>query len=441
MNATAAHDAGVKAARPGRWTFPADAPVDLVPAHRLGRVADLGPVKRKFNAAMVNSFVEHMNLGDELAYQAFRDLMPLKGAGKKMFSDALEHGIDSVEHPPESLAALFREVDTVPAWVNWDQLHRGAVAVWRAGRLVPICLAYSSVGFGFSSYGGTKALNFTRLLVDTDRAGTRLSETLRWFAAVTTPGGMKRGNSGFKYSMRVRLVHCAVRFGVSKSPQWKWNEWGLPITNTDLFFTTSKVFCANLVDAVERLGIRYSQQEKDDIFALWRYVAYVMGVPDELNHVDMKDSLIKNDIVLAVERAPDEACQVLLHSLIGFTSKESGGYQALPTWLTRRLSEQTKKQLAYGLLRVLVNDQFCEEMAVPDSPFKHVVRVVALLNGFKERVLRAAPHDDERAVQSILDDIGNALRVEDEAAIASSEEVQHALGTKSPKLTTSSLHS
>lgn len=413
---------------------PLDAPLDLVPAKKLGRLSNVDRVKTQHDPQMVDLFVEHMLLGDELAYAAWLALLPLKGEGKRMIATALEKGVESVCDAPPELVRLFAEADRVPSWVDWDQLYRGGIAIWRAGNLVPICLAYSSVGFGFSSYGGTKALNFTRLLVDNDRAGARLSETLRWFVAVTTPDGMRRENAGFKYSMRVRMVHAAARYGVSRSPLWKWNDWGLPITNTDLFFTTSKVFCANLVEALGRLGISYNQQEKADIFALWRYIAYVMGVPDELNHRDMADSLEKNEVIVAIERAPDEACRVLLHALIGYTTEADGGYQALPAWLLNTLSTKQKLTLTYNLIRYLTDDKFCDDMDIPRRRGLWLIGIASALLRAKGRVTRLLPGNDERKVAMLLDHIRDALAIEDEQAIASPEEVRHAIQAKQPRL-------
>lgn len=410
--------------------LPADAPADLVAARDLGRVVNLAEAERRYDPRLVHAVVDNMALGDEAGYAAWNALRPLKSRGREMLNRALDHGIDTVPDAPDELVDFFKEVDFVPEWVDREQLKRGSVAIWRAGRFVPICLAYSSIGYGFSSYGGTKALNFTRLLIEEERAGDRMSETLRWVAAVTTPGGMDRFGDGFKYSIRVRLVHCAVRFGVSRSPKWRWNEWGLPITNTDLFFTTSKVFCANLVSALERLGIKYSTQEKEDIFALWRYIAYVMGVPDDLNHVDVADSLYKNEIVHAVERAPDEACRILLHSLVGYTTTHFDGYQPIPVAILKAMSRRQRLVMSYGLLRHLTNAEFCESMHIPDTRFKHVVALLSGVIGAKEFLRRRFSHDDEAAAAATLRDVKTALAISDEAkAIASDDEVRQAIQT------------
>ena len=404
-----------------------DAPADLVDAHTLGRVVNLDAVKRSHDPQLVDAVVENMIRGDDLGYEAWLSLRPLKTRGKQVVEDALRNGIASTPDATPELAALFDQVDTVPDWVDWEQLDRGCVAYWRTGTLVPIVLGYSSVGFGYYSYGGTKALNFTRLLIEPDRAGGRMTETLRWITTVTTPGNLRRYSPGFAYAMRVRLVHSAVRFGVSRSPKWQWHNWGLPITNTDLFFTSSNVFCANVVQALERLGTRFTTQEREDIFALWRYIGYLMGVPDELNLMDAADSLEKNAVVLAVEKAPDAANQMLLHSLLQYTATATDGYQPFPAWIINRLTEKHKLVIAYGLLRNLTSKQFCDDMAVPDTRFKYVVKAAAHILRVKEAISRRLPHDDAKASAAILAEFAEAVKVDESIAIASTDEVQSAI--------------
>jgi hypothetical protein len=230
------------------------------------------------------------------------------------------------------------------------------------------------------------------------------------------------------------MVYSAVNFGVSRSPKWQWNEWGVPITNTDLFFTSSNVFCANVVQALERLGVRFTRQEKEDIFALWRYIGYLMGVPDDLNLVDVADSLRKNEVVLAVERAPDEANRILLHSLLQYTATATEGYQPFPEWLISRLTERHKLVIAYGLLWHLTSEEFCRDMHVPDTRFKYVVKALARVLGLKEAIARWLPHDDVKASSAVLTEFAKAMEIDDDHALTSTDEVQTAIRRHEPKL-------
>lgn len=414
---------------------PADTPENLVAPEQLGRVVNLEENKRLYDPALVQLVIDHMLLADEVGYEAYKALRPLRNEGREMLTKALDEGIEAVEDAPAELVRFFEVLDTVPDWVDFDQLDRGAIAMWRAGRFVPIALAYCSIGYGFSSYGGTKAMNFTRLFIEEERAGGRMTETLRWVAAVSTPGGMRRYGQGFKYSVRVRQVHCAVRFGISKSPKWQWNEWGMPVTNTDLLLTTGRAFCENVVDAVEKLGIRYSNQEKDDIYALWRYIGHVMGCPEELNFTDRFDARVRNKVAEAVEHEPDEANRVLLHSLIGYNAKYTEGYQPIPRVLMERLTPKQKLTMTYGLLRYLNGDKFCESMHVPDSRFKHVARVGSRLVAAKELIAARVKDDRSAAAWKTLREIEKALGVvEVDKAFASPNEIQTAVVRHEPEI-------
>ena len=50
--------------------------------------------------------------------------------GREQLMQALEHGIDSVPDAPESMKALFAEFDTLPDWVDREQVELGA-EIWR----------------------------------------------------------------------------------------------------------------------------------------------------------------------------------------------------------------------------------------------------------------------------------------------------------------------
>ena len=54
-------------------------------------------------------------------------------SGRRMFQRALDHGIDSVDEPPDSLVRLFAQLDHRPPWVDDDQLRRGSIAYFREG--------------------------------------------------------------------------------------------------------------------------------------------------------------------------------------------------------------------------------------------------------------------------------------------------------------------
>ncbi|MGH7317480.1 MAG: oxygenase MpaB family protein, partial [Candidatus Rokuibacteriota bacterium] len=136
-----------------------DVPEHLVEGSQLGRVVNYERALAVFGPGPVEHLARHYNIGDEVGYAAYLALRNVQGApgpGRKMFLQALERGIDSVEGAPPELVALFKSVDEVPDWVDWDQLRRGSVAYWRVGKLTVMALAYAAIGAGFRTYGGSR---------------------------------------------------------------------------------------------------------------------------------------------------------------------------------------------------------------------------------------------------------------------------------------------
>ena len=46
------------------------------------------------------------------------------------------------------------------------------------------------------------------------------------------------------------------------------------------------LFSESVVNAVAKVGVKYSTQEVDDIVALWRYIGHIMGIPEDVNFVN-----------------------------------------------------------------------------------------------------------------------------------------------------------
>ena len=114
----------------------AHVPDGLPAGLELGRIEHADEALAQFDPDLVRLMGDHCLLADEVAYDAFLGFKDkTQNAGWRMFEQALEHGIDSVDDPAPSLVTLFDELDRVPEWVDFDQLERGAIAFWRAGPL------------------------------------------------------------------------------------------------------------------------------------------------------------------------------------------------------------------------------------------------------------------------------------------------------------------
>ena len=81
--------------------------------------------------------------------------------------------------------------------------------------------------------------------------------------------------------IRVRLVHALVRRHLLGSGEWD-PAWGVPISAAGGFATAIGGFFVVPMRAMRDLGVRFSPSEREAIAHLWRWIGYVMGVPEEL---------------------------------------------------------------------------------------------------------------------------------------------------------------
>ena len=85
---------------------------------------------------------------------------------------------------------------------------------------------------------------------------------------------MDRFRDGFKLTAHVRLLHAMVRKQCSRNEHWDWDDWGMPLCHTDGMFSISFTFAEAMVEPLRKVGVRFSDQEIEDIYALWRYIGW-----------------------------------------------------------------------------------------------------------------------------------------------------------------------
>jgi len=120
---------------------------------------------------------------------------------------------------------------------------------------------------------------------------------------------MQPGGDGWASTIRVRLLHAAVRKRIlklakAKPEYYSVEKFGVPINDLDAIGTIA-VFSSSLIwMSFPRQGIWLRKQEIDDYIALWRYIAYVIGAPHEYVATSSKakakmESLFYNEGMLA----------------------------------------------------------------------------------------------------------------------------------------------
>jgi hypothetical protein len=149
----------------------------------------------------------------------------------------------------------------------------------------------------------------------------RLYETTQHILQVTQSlDSIKPGGAGHQSSVRVRLLHAAVRRRIMKLAKEKpeyysVEEFGVPINDLDSIGTIS-TFCATLIWlGFPRQGIWLRRQEIEDYIALWRLVAYYIGTPSDYFETPEKAKCIMESLLIS-EIKPSRTSQVLANNII-----------------------------------------------------------------------------------------------------------------------------
>ncbi|TVY56927.1 hypothetical protein LCER1_G001974 [Lachnellula cervina] len=220
----------------------------------------------------------------------------------------------------EKLAELWTQVNTIPEWVDWEQIERGQDVFYRYGGVALTALAYQSL------LGGMGAARVTEVLARTGGFSTkvarrRMYETAQHILQVTASlSAIKPGGAGHASTIRVRLLHAAVRRRIlalakEKPAYYSVEEYGIPINDLDSIATIS-TFSATLIWlGFPRQGIWMREQEILDYLALWRLVAYYIGTPTEWFETPEKAKAVMESLLIS-EVNPSPTSKILANNII-----------------------------------------------------------------------------------------------------------------------------
>ena len=156
-------------------------------------------------------------------------------------------------------------------------------------------------------------------------------ETTQYLLQVTRSlHSIQPGGDGFKASVRVRLLHAAVRCRIldlaAKDPTYfDVPGLGRPINDLDCIGTIC-TFSATLIwVALPRQGIFLRQQEIKDYLALFRYVAYLNGTPDRF-FASPSTARATMESLLLYEIEPSPLSRVLANNVIEALANQPPGY-------------------------------------------------------------------------------------------------------------------
>ncbi len=263
---------------------------------------------------------------------------------RPLFERALHDGIARLEDPPEPLRDFFDTYEALPDWVDMDTVRRGQRALRRGGA------DGMYVARDVSLLGGYQFSGFNKTLIRTGAlekgSNKRFAETMQWAMDVIAEDGLEPRGVGYRSTIRVRLIHSFVRRHVSVMPDWRADEWGLPVNQTDMAATLVGALVAPAVGALG-MGVVLSPSEYQAVAHLTRYVGWLIGVEDQWLPRDFRDSVRVLAHTLSALAAPDESTRQLAVPMV--EDPLAWHYDALPG-LRRRLARAQHLSISSAFL-------------------------------------------------------------------------------------------
>ncbi|OAX84559.1 hypothetical protein ACJ72_01078 [Emergomyces africanus] len=230
----------------------------------------------------------------------------------------------------EKLAKLWNQVNTVPDWVDWDQIERGQEVFYRYG--IP---ALNALGFE-SLLGGMGA--------------GRIVETLARTGGFSSKVARRRMFETTQFVFQVTRSLKAIQPGATASPlppeYYSIEKLGIPVNDLDCIGTIGSFSTLLIWLSLPRQGIFLREQETKDYIALWRLVAYYLGAPAEPFENPRKARTMMESI-LVHEVKPTEMSKILANNIIASLENtppawgSRGFLEAITRWLNgKELSDK-----------------------------------------------------------------------------------------------------
>lgn len=269
-------------------------------------VTDGIPEQNEVIARVLDRLWDGDSLMDEVALMFKR--LP-SGQGRKLFEQALENGIETLDNPPEELIVLFKQLDRIPEWLDWERFNNGALvaanitAAGKASGMFLNTLLTIQGGLVGAAVGATGRMQRDAL--------QRARESAEFWRHLPAPGAMERFGIAFKTTVRVRLMHSQARLMLLKKWGQEWYQLhGNPIPNSGLVAGIPTFGIANMMWDMY-YGKKYSRQNMEDIHLFWSYIGYVLGADEDILPKTPEEGISILDFVLSVTPPPSQYSEQL----------------------------------------------------------------------------------------------------------------------------------
>ncbi|MBW7675912.1 oxygenase MpaB family protein [Chryseobacterium chendengshani] len=299
---------------------------------------------------------------DEAGDEVIKDVYFTKkfNEASREIENYIRKGVSEDDEVPESVKKLFQQTQTVPVWLDHNLLKSGAELCMRCNIDSLISLRdYCLIG-GYDYAYLNKPLIVTEALKK--GAVKRLSETLDFWVNVTRYDALEIHKKGYEFAIKTRLIHSYARLSIKKHyKNWDTENWGKPINSWDMMATYIG-FSLVFLHSLHKLGNTISEEEEKGHFHLWKYIGFLLGVPEELLPNNKKEATEYFYLWTSIQPSADQDSVLLAHSLLNESLENP--------ILKYQFQKKNLRYLHICCTWFLLDDAVCKRMHIPNVPFK-----------------------------------------------------------------------
>ncbi len=309
---------------------------------------------RAVNSGLADNYIRHTFIDDPLADAAVEALAPCgQQEAHRVIAGGMEERDDVLSTAPAAVQEFFASVSVPPPWLDLPSLVPGMRAYHQHSDLF---IAVHVTGVLVSGFSTLISKSFFRTGRLTEYGVRRLQQNNRHLIEICLPGGLDRQGDGWKLSVRIRLVHAQIRRLLRQPGEWDEGRDGVPLSAAHMAFA-SAAFSALLVEQVRRVGARISHEEGESFVQIWRYVAWLFGVPETILFRDFDEGIELCRIGFLCEPVPSEEAVLMANSLINSAP--------LITGATDPKKRKAMAKFVYRVSRALVGDELADQLRFP----------------------------------------------------------------------------
>ncbi len=292
-----------------------------------------------------------------------------RGEGRRLFLQAIDHGIGSLDDPPAELVALFAQLDHIPDWLDWDLLDAGALALDKSsllGFMLGVVLgALATAGSHSVSIPVGMTGRFQKNVVN------RTMESLTFYSQTGCRDGLRRHGPGFKAAANVRLMHAMVRAKMVKSKEgelFNYARNGNPMNQFDTAFGVP-LFGLVIGLCEQVFGNPVSERDLEGLRMQWSYIGYLLGVRDDIVPRNAEENYYLLDVSWATLGDPSQFTYALYEALfLGFEETFTRNSNKV---LWKKLFGKTLFDVLHAYSRYMLGNELCDDMRAV-RPVRHL---------------------------------------------------------------------